>query len=254
MEHMQVFNYNDSRIRIFELDGDPWFVGKDVASILGYAKPENVLAAHVDEEDKTTTLIQGDGSNYKSKMTIINESGLYSLILSSKLPSAKAFKRWVTSEVLPAIRKHEVYITPAMAEKMLNDPRVMIRVLEELQSERERRIKAENEMLESKPLIDFANHVGAAVGKSSNIYMKTMAKLLCDGGIVIGGNKLFELLRNNKILMADNLPYQQYVDRGYFVVKESTYLKGEDYGVSQTTLVTPKGQMWIFDKIKDWMN
>lgn len=254
MEHMQVFSYNDSRIRTFELDGNPWFVGKDVAAILGYAKPENALAAHVDEEDKTTTLIQGDGSNYKSKMTIINESGLYSLILSSKLPSAKAFKRWVTSEVLPAIRKHEAYITPAMAEKMLNDPRVMIRVLEELQSERERRIKAENEMLESKPLIDFANHVSAAVGKSSNIYMKTMAKLLCDGGIVIGGNKLFELLRNNKILMADNLPYQQYIDRGYFVVKESTYLKGEDYWVSQTTLVTPKGQMWIFDKIKGWMN
>ena len=254
MEHMKVFNYNDSRIRTFELDGDPWFVGKDVAVILGYAKPENALAAHVDGEDKTTTLIQGDGSNYKSKMTIINESGLYSLILSSKLPSAKAFKRWVTSEVLPAIRKHEAYITPAMAEKMLNDPRVMIRVLEELQSERERRIKAENEILESKPLIDFANHVSAAVGKSSNIYMKTMAKLLCDGGIIVGGNKLFELLRDNKILMADNLPYQQYIDRGYFVVKESTYLKGEDYGVSQTTLVTPKGQMWIFDKIKSWMN
>ena len=207
MEHMQVFNYNDSRIRTFELDGDPWFVGKDVAAILGYAKPENALAAHVDEEDKTTTLIQGDGSNYKSKMTIINESGLYSLILYSKLPSAKAFKRWVTSEVLPAIRKHEAYITPAMAEKMLNDLRVMIRVLEELQSERERRIKAENEMLENKPLIDFANHVSAAVGEYSNIYMKTMAKLLCDGGIVIGGNKLFELLRNNKILMVGNLPY-----------------------------------------------
>ena len=90
--------------------------------------------------------------------------------------------------------------------------------------------------------------------KFSNIYMKTMAKLLCDGGIVIGGNKLFELLRNNKILMSDNLPYQQYIDRGYFVVKESTYLKGGDYGVSQTMLVTPKGQMWIFDKIKGWMN
>ena len=94
MEHMQVFNYNDNRIRTFEFDGDPWFVGKDVAAILGYVKPENALAAHVDEEDKTTTLIQGDGSNYKSKMTIINESGLYSLILSGKLPSAKAFKRW----------------------------------------------------------------------------------------------------------------------------------------------------------------
>lgn len=95
-----------------EIDGEPWLVGKDVALALGYAKPENALAAHVDEEDKTTTLIQGDGSNYKSKTTIINESGLYSLVLSSKLPSAKKFKRWVTSEVLPSIRKTGGYSLP----------------------------------------------------------------------------------------------------------------------------------------------
>ena len=86
------------------------FVGKDVATALGYAKPENAIATHVDTEDKTTTLIQGTGSNYKSKMVIINESGLYALILSSKLPQAKAFKRWVTSEVLPQIRRTGGYI------------------------------------------------------------------------------------------------------------------------------------------------
>ena len=86
------------------------FVGKDVATALGYAKPENAIATHVDTEDKTTTLIQGTGSNYKSKVVIINESGLYSLILSSKLPQAKAFKRWVTNEVLPQIRKTGGYI------------------------------------------------------------------------------------------------------------------------------------------------
>ena len=97
-------------LRTVEIDGEPWFVGKDVAEALGYKKPENAIANHVSDEDKTSTLIQGSGSNYKSKATIINESGLYSLILSSKLPSAKEFKHWVTSEVLPSIRKNGAYI------------------------------------------------------------------------------------------------------------------------------------------------
>lgn len=97
-------------VRTLVIDNEPWFVGKDVAVILGYAKPENAISVHVDDEDKTTTLIQGTGSNYKSKTTIINESGLYSLVISSKLPTAKQFKRWVTSEVLPTIRKTGGYV------------------------------------------------------------------------------------------------------------------------------------------------
>ena len=122
-------------LRTVEIDGEPWFVGKDVAVALGYKKPENAIANHVSDEDKTSTLIQGSGSNYKSKATIINESGLYSLILSSKLPSAKEFKHWVTSEVLPSIRKNGAYIrnqenmTPAeivargliAAQKIINE-------------------------------------------------------------------------------------------------------------------------------------
>ena len=99
-------------IRTCQVNNQIMFVGKDVATALGYAKPENAIATHVDNEDKTTTLIQGTGSNYKSKVVIINESGLYSLILSSKLPQAKAFKRWVTSEVLPQIRQTGGYIPP----------------------------------------------------------------------------------------------------------------------------------------------
>ena len=96
-------------VRTTTIDGEIWFVGKDVAKALGYAKPENAIAAHVDREDKTTTLIQGSGSNYKSKTTLINESGLYSLTFSSKLPDAKAFKHWVTHEVIPSIRKTGQY-------------------------------------------------------------------------------------------------------------------------------------------------
>lgn len=112
MNDLQIFsNPEFGQVRTVEIDGRPWLVGKDVAVALGYKKPENALASHVDDEDKTTTLIQGDGSEYKSKMVIINESGLYSLILSSKMPKAKAFKRWVTGEVLPALRKNGVYET-----------------------------------------------------------------------------------------------------------------------------------------------
>ena len=115
---LQIFNNSDfGNIRVVENSGEPWFVGKDIATILGYAKPENAIANHVDGEDKTSTLIQGSGSNYKSKAILINESGLYSLILSSKLPTAKKFKRWVTSEVLPAIRKHGNYTAPKQENK-----------------------------------------------------------------------------------------------------------------------------------------
>ena len=107
MNELQIFeNAMFGKIRTVVIDNEPWFIGKDVATALGYAKPENAIANHVDEEDKTSTLIQGSGSNYKSKTIVINESGVYSLVFSSKLPTAKAFKRWVTSEVLPAIRKH----------------------------------------------------------------------------------------------------------------------------------------------------
>ena len=100
MQEIQIFtNAEFGSVRTLEVNGEPYFVGKDVAEILGYAKPENAIATHVDNEDKTTTLIQGTGSNYKSNAVVINESGLYSLILSSKLPTAKKFKHWVTSEV-----------------------------------------------------------------------------------------------------------------------------------------------------------
>ena len=114
---IQIFtNEVFGEIRTCQVNNQIMFVGKDVATALGYAKPENAIATHVDTEDKTTTLIQGTGSNYKSKMVIINESGLYSLVLSSKLPQAKDFKRWVTAEVLPQIRKTGGYIPTRDAE------------------------------------------------------------------------------------------------------------------------------------------
>ena len=115
-KQIKVFNNTEfGEIRSMTIDGEPWFVGKDIATALGYAKPENAVSNHVDSEDKTSTLIQGSGSNYKSKAIIINESGMYSLILSSKLEGAKRFKRWVTSEILPSIRKTGAYATDSAA-------------------------------------------------------------------------------------------------------------------------------------------
>ncbi|GBY09398.1 hypothetical protein M6K030_2018 [Staphylococcus aureus] len=111
MQELQTFNFEDLPVRTLEVDGEPYFVGSDIAKILGYQKPQNAIATHVDSEDKTTTLIQGTGSNYKSNAVIINESGLYSLIFSSKLENAKRFKRWVTSEVLPTLRRTGTYQT-----------------------------------------------------------------------------------------------------------------------------------------------
>jgi len=113
MNELQIFKKQEfGQIRTIVIDGEPWFVGKDVATSLGYAKPENAIANHVDDDDKTSTLIQGSGSNYKSKAIIINESGLYSLILSSKLPTAKQFKHWVTADILPTLRKTGKYELP----------------------------------------------------------------------------------------------------------------------------------------------
>ena len=124
ISEIQTFNSNlhpeFGNLRTLTIDGEPWFVGKDVAEALGYKKPENAIANHVSDEDKTSTLIQGSGSNYKSKAIIINESGLYSLILSSKLESAKAFKHWVTAEVLPTIRKTGGYINQGQEDLFID--------------------------------------------------------------------------------------------------------------------------------------
>lgn len=119
MHELQFFSNEEfGEVRTVTINDEPWFVGKDIAMALGYAKPENAIATHVNDEDKTSTLIQGSGSNYKSKAILINESGLYALIFGSKLESAKRFQHWVTSEVLPTLRKTGTYEMPNMSTEM----------------------------------------------------------------------------------------------------------------------------------------
>ena len=151
---VQVFNNAEfGDVRVIMQDGEPWFVGKDVAEILGYRNISDAILKHVDEDDKGVAKCDTLGG--KQSVTIINESGLYSLILSSKLPSAKQFKRWVTSEVLPAIRKHGGYLTSEKVEEALLNPDVLIKLATQLKVEREQRIKAETQLQVVKPKVNY---------------------------------------------------------------------------------------------------
>ena len=235
-------------VRTMEINGEPYFVGKDVATILGYVKPENAIANHVDDEDKTTTLIQGTGSNYKSNAVIINESGLYSLILSSKLPKAKEFKHWVTSEILPSIRKTGGYSIQSKPDSyMIEDPIARAkRWIEEQEEKRLLEVKIE----EQKPLVEYAEHIQAS---KDVIDMKSMAKLASKNGIKIGRNKLFSFLRDRKILDRENIPYANYMDKEWFQVVESPYtFNNGDVKIIRTTLVSPKGQIGIIRQLKKY--
>ena len=135
MNNIQIFNSPEfGEVHTIEINGEAWFIGREIAELLGYSNTRDALARHVDAEDKNTVVIP-DGNKGNPNQTIINESGLYSLILSSKLPTAKQFKHWITSEVIPAIRRHGIYATPETIEKIINDPNFLITVLTELQKE-----------------------------------------------------------------------------------------------------------------------
>lgn len=246
MNNLMIFDYGENKIRTVEIDGAMWFVGKDVAEALGYTNPRKALNDHVDMEDKGVT--KRDTLGGVQDMAIINESGLYSLILSSKLPTAKEFKRWVTSEVLPTIRKHGAYATPETLEEMLANPANMIKVLETLQQEQAARRKLEAQAEEDKPKVLFANSVEAA---TTSILVGDMAKLLRQNGLEIGQKRMFEYLRNNGYLIKQrgesyNMPTQRSLERGWMEIKESTVVQPNgSTRITRTPKITGKGQVYF---------
>lgn len=191
MNDIQIFNNPEfGKVRVVTIDKEPWFVGKDVAVALGYAKPENAIANHVDTEDKTSTLIQGTGSNYKSKAIIINESGVYALIFGSKLPTAKKFKHWVTSEVLPDIRKHGLYAKQSVIDMMINDPDSCIALLTKYKEEKQEKERLQAELDYSKEWYSIKR-----VAKLNDISWKSISwrKLKqASADIGIGVKKIFD--------------------------------------------------------------
>ena len=258
MNELTIFeNPEFGAIRTVELDGEPWFVGKDVATALGYSNTKDALAKHVDPEDKR----QDDGVAICDPMgreqhpTIINESGLYSLVLSSKLPTAKQFKRWITSEVLPSIRKTGGYIA---GQKELSPAELMAKALlvaQKTLGERQAHIaELEAENTANKPKVIFADAVSAS---ERSILVGELAKLLRQNGVEIGQNRLFDWMRQNGFLIRRqgtdyNMPTQKAMEMGLFEIKETSVVHSAgNVTINKTPKVTGKGQVYFINRFLD---
>ena len=234
-------NQEFGKVRTLELNNEPWFVGKDVAEILGYSQPSVTISKKVETEDKGVSKMETPGGT--QDVVIINESGLYSLILSSKIPTAKKFKRWVTSEVLPSIRKNGGYIA---GQETLSDEELMAKALMVAQ----RTIENKNKQIaEMKPKVDFYNDV---TGSTDTIDIAGVAKVLNIPNM--GRNKLFAFLREKNILNKRNEPYQYFVDKGYFRQVESKWEHDGTIHINLKTVVFQKGLDFIRKLILEHKN
>lgn len=249
MSELQTFNFEELPVRTLTVDKEPYFVGKDVARILGYKRTADAIRDHVELEDKGVGKIQTPGG--MQNVTIINESGLYSLIFSSKLESAKRFKRWVTSEVLPAIRKHGLYATDNVIENTLNNPDYIINVLTEYKKEKEHNLALKQQVKENKPKVLFADSVA---GSDNSILVGELAKLLKQNGVDVGQNRLFKWLRNNGYLIKKsgesyNLPTQKSMDLEILDIKKRVINNPDGSSkITRTPKVTGKGQQYFINK------
>lgn len=246
MSDLQLFqNPEFGRVRIVEVNGEAWMVGKDVAEALGYSNPQKAIRDHVDEDDKT---VNDSFTVNGTQGALINESGLYSLVLSSKLPNARKFRRWVTNEVLPTVRKHGAYMTPETLQAAILNPDTMIQLCQRLKAEQEhsRQLEAENAAMLPKAV--FADAVSAS---KSSILVGELAKLLRQNGVDTGEKRLFHWLRQNGYLIkrngADhNMPTQRSIEQGLFVIKETTVCHADGHTtISKTPKVTGKGQQYF---------
>lgn len=244
MNELQVFkNQEFGQVRTLTLNDEPWFVGKDVAEILGYSNPRDAISKHVDSEDKNSVAIRDGITRGNPNQTIINESGLYCLVLSSKLPSAKKFKRWVTSEVLPALRKTGQYQV-----EELSGSELMAKALIEAQSVLAAKDKQIQEM---KPKVVFADAVATS---HTSILVGELAKILKQNGIDMGQKRLFAWLREKGYLIKRqgtdyNMPTQKAMDLGLFEIKEGSYVNGSGVNITtKTPKITGKGQQYFINK------
>ena len=217
-----------------------------MAEILGYTNSRQALKNHVDEDDKGVSKCDTPGG--KQDLVIINESGLYSLILSSKLPQAKEFKCWVTSEVLPTIRKHGMFAT----DELLDNPDFAIATLQKLKEEREAKKLLEATIEEQKPKVIFANAVSAS---HTSILVGEFAKLMRQNGVNMGQNRMFVWLRENGYLINrkgsdKNMPTQKSMELGLFEIKETTINHSDGHiSINKTPKITGKGQLYFADKL-----
>lgn len=244
MNELQTFkNQEFGSVRTLVINNEPWFIGKDVADVLGYKNQRDAISKHVDSEDKNTVAIHDGITRGNPNQTIINESGLYALIFGSKLESAQKFKRWVTSEVLPALRKTGQYQV-----KELSGQELMAKALIEAQSV----LAAKDKQIEQmKPKVVFADAVATS---HTSILVGELAKILKQNGIDMGQKRLFAWLREKGYLIKRqgtdyNMPTQKAMELGLFEIKEGSYVNGSGVNITtKTPKVTGKGQQYFINK------
>ena len=247
MTDLQIFqNEQFGKVRTVLIDGAVWFVGKDVAEALGYKDTVNALKSHVDEEDKRGWQIATPGG--KQTVTIINESGLYSLVLSSKLPDAKKFKRWITSDVVPSVRTTGVYMTGNAADRILQDPDFIIQLATQVKERNAQLAAAKEKIALDAPKVEYFDR---AVERGDNLSFRDTAKVLG-----VSQSTLINFLGINHYIYRDQKgrlrPYSQYEQNGLFTVKE---FEKETSGYSSVqTLVTFKGRDYFSKKISSAKN
>ena len=249
MNKIKIFESTEfGQVRTVLVNEEPYFVGNDVAEILGYTNTSKALKDHVDTEDKLnnkTLSSLGQRGGW-----LINESGLYSLVLSSKMPNAKKFKRWVTSEVLPSIRKHGAYLTPEKLEEALLNPDTLIKLATDLKAEREKRIALEVQAEQDKPKVLFADAVSAS---HTSILVGELAKILKQNGVNIGQNRLFAELRERGYLIKRkgsdwNMPTQRSMEMKLFEIKETIISHADGHtSINKTVKVTGNGQQYFIN-------
>lgn len=245
---LQIFENNQfGQVRAIMKDGEPWFVAADVCRALEIANNRDALT-RLEQDEKGVALTDTPGG--AQEVTIVNEPGLYTLVLGSRKPEAKAFKRWVTHEVIPSIRKHGMYATPTTIEQMIADPANAIKVFSALKQEQERRKELEATVEHNAPKVLFADAVAAS---HTSILIGDLAKLIRQNGVEVGQNRLFQWLRDNGYLCSTgewyNLPTQKSMELKLFEVKETTISNPDgSIRITRTTKVTGKGQAYFVNK------
>lgn len=241
----EIFNFQGQQVRTVTIDGEPYFVGKDVAEVLGYQRADNAIRNHVDDDDKLTH--QFSASGQKRNMTIINESGLYALILGSKLPQAKEFKRWVTSEVLPTIRKHGAYLTDSKIEEVLLSPDTIINLATQLKNERAEKKQLKIELEEARKQTSYLDLILQTKDQL------TTTQIAQDYGM--SANKFNQLLKDLRIQRKVNsqwVLYKQYLGKGYIASRTFEYIGRDDRCHSKiTTVWTQLGRKFLYDALKE---
>jgi prophage antirepressor-like protein len=245
----KVFEYQGNDFRAVVVDSVPWFVAKDVCDVLGLEQVSRAMDRLEDDERRLVKVPHPQNPDKTIDVNGINESGLYQLIIASNKPEAKAFKRWITHEVLPDIRKHGGYLTPEKVEEVLLNPDTIIRLATDLKTERERRVQLEQVNAKLQPLANFAQQIQVS---KNTILIRELAKIACKNGVIIGEKRLYAKLREwGLIFQGSTEPKQEYVDRGYFEVSEGSKESERGTFTYRTTRVTGKGQIYIINRLQE---